>query len=152
MNGYDPKMAARVWQRVQKAPDPAPNPDQLLTLIAQEWTDAATYLSLSRRTQGKSSNLLYQLYQEEQAHVACLKGIYMLLTGNRPNVHSTPPERESLDRMLRRCYGREMQSLAQYEARSADPEYGQIFTRLAAQEREHCRMLLEILGSLQERR
>ena len=152
MNGYDPKMAARVWQRVQKAPDPAPDAAQLLSLIAQEWTDAATYLSLSRRTQGKASNLLYQLYQEEQAHMACLKGIYMLVTGTHPNARSTPPEREPVDRMLRRCYGREMQSLAQYEARSADPEYGPIFARLAAQEREHCRMLLEILGSLQERR
>ena len=84
--------------------------------------------------------------------MACLKGIYMLVTGTHPNARSAPPEREPLDRMLRKCYGREMQSLAQYEARSADPEYGPIFARLAAQEREHCRMLLEILGSLQERR
>ncbi len=152
MNGYDPKMAARVWQRVQKAPDPAPDAAQLLTLIAQEWTDAATYLSLSRRTQGRPSAQLHRLYEEEQAHMACLKGIYTLITGSRPTVHSVKPTGEPIDLILRRCYGREMQCLAQYEARSADPEYGPIFARLAAQEREHCRLVLEILGSLQERR
>ena len=151
MNGYNPQVAARVWQRVQKTPDPAPDAAQLLTLIAEEWTDAATYLALSRRTQGKRSTQLYRLYEEEQAHVACLKGIYTLVTGTHPKTQSVPPSRESVSIILRRCYGREMQCLAQYEARSADPEYGQIFARLADQEREHCRMVLEILGGLQER-
>ena len=152
MNGYDPKMAARVWQRVQKAPDTAPDAAQLMSLIAQEWTDAATYLALSRRTQGRPSALLHRLYEEEQAHMACLKGIYTLLTGSRPTTHSVQPTNEPIGLVLRRCYGREMQCLAQYEARSADPEYGPIFARLAAQEREHCRLVLEILGSLQEKR
>jgi rubrerythrin len=152
MNGYDPKLAARVWQRVQKAPETAPDTAQLMSLIAQEWTDAATYLSLSRRTHGRISAQLHHLYEEEQAHIACLKGIYTLVTGTRPATRSVPPSNEPVELVLRRCYGREMQCLAQYEARSADPEYGPIFARLAAQEREHCRLVLEILGSLQERR
>ena len=52
------------------------------------------------------------------------------------------------DRTLRRCYGREMRCLAQYESRANDPEYGPVFTRLAAQEREHCMAVLELIGKL----
>lgn len=152
METYNPELAARVWQRVQKESEPAQDPQWLFQLIAQEWTDAMIYLALSRRTQGKSSALLRRMFQEEQTHAACLKGIYTLMTGSHPVVRSTPPAQEPISVMLRRCYGREMQCLAQYEAHSADPEYGQVFARLAAQEREHCRMVLELLGSLQESR
>ena len=151
MNGYDPKMAARVWQRVQKAPDPAPDAAQLLALIAQEWTDAATYLSLSRRTQGRPSAQLRRLYEEEQAHMACLKGIYTLITGSSPTTHSVKPTNEPIGLVLRRCYGREMQCLAQYEKWSDHREYGPVFLRLAQQERAHCAALLEILGNLKEK-
>ena len=101
MNGYDPKLAARVWQRVQKAPETAPDTAQLMGLIAQEWTDAATYLSLSRRTHGRISAQLHHLYEEEQAHIACLKGIYTLVTGTRPATRSVPPSNEPVELVLR---------------------------------------------------
>jgi len=39
-----------------------------------------------------------------------------------------------------------MRCLAQYEARANDPEYGPVFARLAAQEREHCMAVLELIG------
>jgi len=153
MDVYNPELAARVWQRVQKESEPTQQDAQwLFQLIVQEWTDATTYLALSRRTQGKFSALLRRMFQEEQTHAACLKGIYTLMTGAHPVARSVPPVQESISATLRRCYGREMQCLAQYEAHSADPEYGQVFSRLAAQEREHCRVVLELLGSLQEGR
>ncbi len=152
MDTYNPEMAARVWQRVQAGPEPAQDAQWLLGLIAQERADAATYLHLSHRTQGKISAMLHQMFQQEQAHVACLKGIYTLMTGTHPAVQATTPTQEPVSVILRRCYGREMRCLAQYEAHSADPEYGQVFSRLALQEQEHCRMVLELLGSLQENR
>lgn len=151
METIDPAKAARVWQRVQ-ADIPQENREQgLLELIAQEWTDATTYLQLSRRFQGKHSMILRRMFEEEQAHTACLKGIYTLITGIRPAVRTVPPSQEDPEQILRRCYGREMRCLAQYEARTADPEYGQVFARLAAQEREHCRLVLELLGSLKKK-
>ncbi len=143
MNTIDPQKAARVWQRVQQgAPANIPaaqgtDTDALQQMLLQEWTDAATYLHLSRRVSGAHRTALYRMFQEEQTHAACLKGIYTLTTGSHPKVRTTPPEQESTVVVLRRCYGREMRSLAQYEARSSDPEYGHIFARLAAQEREH---------------
>ena len=149
METIDPVMAANVWQRVR--PDTPDREKGLLALIAQEWTDAATYLQLSRRLQGKDSALLRKMYQQEQAHTACLKGIYTLITGTHPTIRAVPASHEDPDTVLRRCYGREMQCLAQYEARSADPEYGQVFARLADQEREHCHMLLEIIGRLKRK-
>ena len=81
--------------------------------------------------------------------MACLKGIYTLQGSGRPDIPSPPPlDKTPVSVMLRRCYGREMRCLAQYESRASDPEYGQVFARMAQQEREHCRQILELLGSL----
>lgn len=147
METIDPVKAARVWQRVRQEPD-QPREQGLLALIAQEWTDAATYLQLSRQLSGKDSSLLRKMYEQEQAHTACLKGIYTLITGTHPSVRAVGAAHEDPETTLRRCYGREMQCLACYESRTADPEFGQIFARLADQEREHCHLILEILGRL----
>ncbi len=148
METYDKAKAARVWQRVQG--ETVADPTQgLQGLIAQEWEDAAIYLSLSRRVQGNASAILRKIGQEEQSHMACLKGIYTLQGAGRPDIPAPPaPDKAPVSAMLRRCYGREMRCLAQYEARSSHPEYGQIFARMAQQEREHCRQILELLGSL----
>ena len=140
----DKGAVARVWQRVKGESESREK--GLLALIAQEWTDAATYLQLSRRLSGKDSAVLRRMYEQEQSHAACLKGIYTLITGEHPTVRTLPMEQSDTESILRRCYGREMQCLAQYEARVHDPEYGQVFARLADQERDHCRLLLELLG------
>ena len=146
METIDPEKSARVWQRVQGKIPMQPDSESLLALIQEEGKDAAIYLHLSRRYQGKESAVLRRMAEQEQTHAACLKGIYTLITGSRPALQSTQPVREPLDVVLRRCYGREMRCLAQYEARASDPEYGQVFSRIAEQEREHCRMILELLG------
>ncbi len=147
---YDPKKAAAVWQRVQAQTQAVPDQATLLTLISQEQEDAVTYLHLSRQFTGKESATLRQIAYQEQSHAACLRGIYSLLTGKKPTLHTPPAPRENRQVLLRRCYGREMQSLSQYKARANDPEHGHIFSRLAAQEQEHCHTLLNILGNLKE--
>ena len=160
MDTIDREKAARVWQRVRgennamPTPSPVPQADfaQMLTaLIAEELVDATTYLHLSRHFQGQHSAALRRMYEQEQAHSACLKGIYTLITGNRPNVRAVQPELSDPETVLRRCYGREMRSLAEYEARSSDPHYGQVFARLAQQEQEHCSKILELLGSFKKK-
>ena len=87
---------------------------------------------------------------EDRAHAACLKGIFNLVTGEKNGFRTPPTPQEAPEISLRRCYGQEMRCLAQYEERSADPEYGPVFSRLAAQEKEHCRIVLELLGRLQK--
>lgn len=148
MKNYDPKTAARVWDRVQHAAVPAGDSQLILNLIAEESLDAATYLQLAKRLQQPLAAVVKQLAGQEQSHISCLKGIYTMITGEKakilpPKVADDPP-----DIVLRRCYGREMRALAQYEARQSDPQYGHVFRTLARQEQEHCHRLLELLGAL----
>ena len=151
MENYDPEVAARVWQRVRGKDDPNQDLSSLPAMIAGEWWDAATYLRLSRQFTGKEGTILRKMFEEEQSHAACLKGIYTLVTGDRLVTQTPAPRQEPLSATLRRCYGREMQSLAQYEKWSDHREYGPVFSRLAQQERAHCAALLEILGNLKEK-
>lgn len=151
MEAYDPEKTARVWQRVRGEDAAAPSHQGLPALIAQEQTDASAYLLLSRRFQGKQSLVLRRMSEEAQAHAACLRGICTLVTGRHPDTKSAPLPQEGTEAILRRCYGRQMQRVAQYEARSADPEYGQVYARLAAQGWDRCRQILELLGSLKQK-
>ena len=152
METIDRQTAARVWERVtSRSPDMTWNTEDLHELIQQEWTNAATYLQLSRQMQGSHSAQLRKMFQQEQSHAACLKGICNLITGITPTVHAPKLPQEPVDMVLRRCYGQQMRCLARYEAKSSHPEYGQIFARLAEQERQLCHQLLELLGSLKKK-
>lgn len=146
MNSVNPQLAARVWQRVRG--EDRLSDRELLAMIAREQSCAETYLQLSRKLQGKAAAALRRLQEREQAHCACLRGIYTLITSIQPSAKGTPLTGLTTESVLRRCYGRQMQALADYEARISDPEYGPVFARLADQERDHCRMLLELIGSL----
>ena len=150
METYDPELAARVWQRVRGEGYSGPDCDSLPELIAGEWRDAAVYLHLSRRVKGQDSARLHRLFEEEQSHAACLRGIYKLMTRRREVAQTPPPAMEPVGMMLRKCYARELRSIAEYDSRAKDPEYGPVFRRMADQEREHCRVVLEILGNLQQ--
>ena len=150
MERIDPAKAAAVWQRVHTPAPPISDSQGLLGLIQEELTDGLTYLQLSRQLSGNPSAILRQMFQQEQSHAACLKGIYRLITGNHPVISTPSIPKESVEATLRRCYGREMRCLAQYEARMGDGEYGKVFARLALQEQEHCRQILEILGGLKK--
>ena len=151
MEKYDPEAAARVWQRVQGKDPQNEDLNSLPAMIAGEWQDAATYLRLSRQFTGKEAGFLRKMFEEEQSHAACLKGIYTLLTGQRLAIHTPSVPQEPVSAALRRCYGREMQCLAQYERWAAHREYGPVFARMAQQEKAHCAAILEILGNLKEK-
>ena len=120
-------------------------------MIAREWSKAATFLQLSRQFSGKESAALRRLHDQEQAHTACLKGIYTLITGVPPTVKALPLTGQDPEAVLRRLYGQQMQSLADYEALSATVDYGPVFAHLATQEKDHCRAILEIIGNLKKR-
>ena len=148
MKQYDPKTAAKVWDRVQNAAVPAGDAQSILNLIAEEMLDAASYARLAKRLPPPLAAIARQISQQEQSHISCLKGIYTLITGRKaivppPTLSDDPP-----DILLRRCYGREMRCLAHYEARQTDVQYGHIFRKLALQEQEHCHHILELLGAL----
>ena len=140
--------AANVWDRVRGAPVPAPDAQSILNLIAEELADAAAYRQLARRLPPMQAKLAQQMAQQEQAHAACLRGVYKMITGQNPSVPTPAVSDDSPEIVLRRCYGREMRCLSQYEARQGDPQYGHVFRALAHQEKEHCHRILELLGFL----
>ena len=137
--------AGRVWQRVQ-GEAPAPDYHWISEMIAEEKAGGAVYLYLSHRFGGKEGAMLRRMFDEEQSHISCLRGIYRLITGERCQVHTTPLPPEDPAVSLRKCYGREMRCLAAYEAHSADPEYGPVFSLMAKEEREHCKNILHLIG------
>ena len=140
--------SARVWDRVRSAAVPAPDAQSILGLIAEEMADAAAYQKLAQRLPSPLAAIAKQISREEQSHVACLKGVYTLITGQKPLVPPPAVSDDGPEIVLRRCYGREMRCLSQYEARQSDPQYGHIFRTLAQQEKAHCHRILEILGAI----
>ena len=148
MEKIDPQLQSRVWQRV-RGEEPKQNlPDTLKALAAAKWQQAAAYLMLSRQLQGREKALVRRMFEEEQAQAACLKGAYTMLTGEPLTARTPPPVPEAPEITLRKCCGRELRALAQYESAAEHGEYGPVLARLAQQEREHCRMILEVLGLL----
>ena len=148
MKPYDPKTAISVWDRVKNTEPSAGDAPAILNLIEEELLDSATYLRLAKKLPPPQAAIARQLSQQEQSHAVCLKGIYSMITGRKalvpqPVIADDPPEI-----VLRRCYGREMRSLAQYESRQNDPQYGYVFRSLARQEQAHCHRILELLGVL----
>lgn len=148
MKPYDPNTAAKVWDRVRSTPAATADAQAVLELIAQEMLDAATYSRLAQRLPPPQAAIARQIARQEQSHISCLKGVYTLITGQKPIAPKPAVTDDPPDIVLRRCYGREMRCLSQYESRQTDPQYGHIFRTLARQEQEHCHRILEILGTL----
>ena len=147
MEKIDTDMEQRVWKRVRGEEQPTPQ-QGLQGLAAAEQNEAAVYLMLSRQLQGREKTVLRKLFEQEQAHGAILRGIHMVMTGQRLAPRTAPPAPETPEIALRKCYARKLKTLAEYENRAADPEYGVAFAHMARQEREHCAILLELLGDL----
>lgn len=150
MEAYNAEKAAKVWQRVLGEAPSGTEQWGMQQLIMDAFTEAATYSSLSRRFQGKPAAAFRQLAEEKQKQAACLRGICILAEGTCPAAKNAPLPHGTTEAVLRRCYGQECRCIAEYERRSSDPEYGPVYARLAAQERELCCQLLALLGGLQK--
>lgn len=149
MEKYDSEMAARVWQRVQgEAEAVSPPLPSANALAAAELAQAAALLQLSRQLQGREKAVVRHLYEEEKTHADVLRGIHFLITGRRAPIRTAPAEGVAPEIALRKCYAAALRAMKEYGSRSKDAEYGSAFAALARQERAHCTMLLEILGSL----
>ena len=143
----DPQKADGVWRRVQGG---ISDGEDLVSMAALKAGDGAVLLQLSQRFSGKEAAALQKLSAQAICHEACLRGIYQLLTGRYlPPAPATQPVGENTQGALRRCYGRGLQCIAEYETRSGDPQFGFVFTQLAQQEKEACQALLTLLGNLE---
>jgi len=148
MEKYDTELEARVWKRVRGEAEECPCPLELQPLAAAEWAEAAMYLMLSRQMQGSRKGLLRQLFEQERAHADCLKGMHQMMTGKPLSLRTPPPSVQMPEQALRKCYANTLRRLGEYEKRSDDPQYGHVFQKMAEEEKQHCRMLLELVGSM----
>lgn len=151
MDGMDRDLQKRVWERVQSretAEMPQLKRDNLKALMYPAQENSAVYQSLSRQMSGRDGEKLRRLHQEEQKCIACIKGMCRL-RGEQVKVPQLTAPKEPARRALEKCYHREKKLWSEYEGRSADPEHGVVFGRLAQQAREHCVTIMEILGEME---
>jgi rubrerythrin len=71
-----------------------------------------------------------------------------MITGQRTKLPQVNLETKPMEAALRECYGREMRSMQFYEDQCSQPEYAHVFSHIRDQERQHCRMVLELIGSM----
>ena len=148
MDYYDSEKAQRVWQRVSGKD--APSLQSIQALASAELNEAAVHWMLSQQLQGKERALLRRIFEEDQAHTACLKGIHFFMEDQPLSVRPVLPSPEAPLIALRKSYGRKLRALREYESRASDPEYGHIFRKLAQEESEHCKNILQIVGHLKK--
>ena len=109
---------------------------------------AENYRELSRCFQGWQAQALMTMARESGAQGTCLAGIRTLVTGEEYRPAPIPPDAGILSARLKKAYHRALGLLSDCEAWTADPEYGPVFQRLAHRQQDHCRKILEIIGSL----
>ena len=134
----------KIWHRVKAEAQAVTEgvPGLAATALAQ----AALYSALARQMQGPAKNILLTLQEEQQHCARCLKGIYRMATGNPMKPAVVPPSAENREAALRKCYAQSLKNLAVYDSRAFHPEYGPVFTHLAAKTREACCALVELMG------
>ena len=151
MEEFDREKAARVWERVLKREDLAPlepRKTDLTPLVLSAQELAGFYHAAARQLGGRDGDLVRGLLRQQKGMAACLKGVCRMRTGAVPAVERPSLSQDAPEALLRRCYEQKLRAVNQYGSRSSDPQFGPVFAHLARQEQEHCRLLLEILGSL----
>ena len=117
-------------------------------LMMEMGTAAENYRRLAGCFSGWQAEALNRMAREARAQSACIGGICALVLGETPEKSFPLPDTGTLAVRLKKAYSRAMRLLAACEGYTTDIEYGPVFQRLAAKQQEHCRKILEIIGSL----
>lgn len=137
-----------VWQRVHSFPPTAPK-DGLRGLRRESAALAGVYRQLMTTLSGKAAEKAGQLYREESAVSVCLRGLEVLRGEDGGSLRFPQPGKEPAVRLLRGCYHRTRNAMAEYTARTVDPETGAVFRELADRAQRQCALIAELLGTLQ---
>ncbi len=150
MEKFDPEMAARVWQRVQSK-EPAvlarEDPEPLHQLLREL---AALYDALAGLLPGGDGDRVRQLRREARAGAACVRGLWSLSGRQLPASPPVPVPREPARRLLEKCCHRERRLIAACGRQSLDPDWGPVYSRLAADAGRRCVEALTLLGNAQK--
>ena len=121
---------------------------ELRSLMLEMVTAAENYGRLSKCFSGWQAEALNCMARECKAQGSCIGGICALISGESPERLLPCPDAGTISVRLKKAYGRAMHLLSACEGYCKDPEYGPVFQRLAIKQQEHCRKILEIIGSL----
>ena len=147
MDKQDWNPEQQIWQRVRANREEGPKND-LRQMQREAMELAAVYRGLLSQLTGKHRELVMKLQRGEQANAAALAGIGLLSLQNREQLKLWQPGKEEPVKLLERCYHRTRRCMTEYMARSAEPEFGVVFDRMARREGEHCLLLAQLLGEL----
>ena len=126
---------SRVWQRVRGTDQT----EDLRRLLVRQARLRAVYRQMSRRG-GKWRLLL----EQKESQIACLRGLLRIRTGQGaacPRVGETSQD-------LTACFDEERGLLAELTRLSREEELGPVFAVLLREQQKHCRLLLELLGTM----
>jgi hypothetical protein len=143
----DDRNVQQVWQRVRAAGEEVPKND-LRQLQREAMELAVIYRGLMPQFTGRQQEQARQLYLGEKANGAALAGIGILSHQSEEQLKLWQPGKEPVKKLLERCYHRARRCMTEYMARSAEPEFGVVFDRMARREGDHCLLLAQLLGEL----
>jgi len=146
MEIIDQALQQRVWQRVAGSRIPAWNAQELPELISGERMNAATFHHLARLYPDHRAGQLHQLYIGQRKSVACLKGIYRVLTGEAPHLSTPVVPRLKRQDLLLRCHWQQQKNLETLQRWMSHPAFGESFRRLYQRELTQGYILTELLG------
>ena len=150
MEHLDQETQRRVWQRVQSR-DPVQMPqlpvENVKTLLLTARENLAAYTWLQKQMGMKHREAMNGLVRETRKSIACLQGIGRL-QGEPVRISIMKPVPDHPRRTLEKCYHRERKLWDAWQNRREDPEFGVVFHKLSRQAREHCAVIMEILGQM----
>ena len=77
-----------------------------------------------------------------------LRGLEVLRGEDGGKLKYPQPAKEPAQRLLRGCYHRTRNCIAEYTARTVDPETGAVFRELADRAQQQCALIAELMGML----
>ena len=146
MEKLDPNRQLQVWQRVAAGPQPQGGDLRPMLLNAAE--TVAVYRHLLGQMQGKPRQQIKQLLQMAQNTLHCLRGIQSMSGYPAGNLRTPPVPKELPRRLLEKSFHRAGRQIAEYTARTLDPEFGTVWQGLADREREAVMLLAQMIGEM----
>lgn len=129
----------RVWQRVRGGAEEAQPEQWMAQLLRDVHAETELWQQLGRAHGG----VYGRIARQKQSQMNCLRGIWRIAAGQHwQTPKQTRPEKPD----LRRSCARGMALWRVFDDHCRDPEFGPVFQSLRDQQREHCRIALELLG------
>ena len=135
----------QIWQRVLQQERPK---ETLRELIRTSGELAAVYRQLRGALTGQSRDLADQLYTEELATMAALRGLGRLMGREGEALKLWQPGKEPVAKQLEKAYHRTRRCMVDYAARTAEPEFGVVFQTLEHRAQKQCARIVQLLGSI----